>query len=138
MRTSGCARRKVGQPRHQLLAREGHRRRDAHQPARHARQVAHAGKAVGDLLEGPAHVFHQPLARLGEPHAARGALHQWRAGRALELGDALAHGRLAHAQAQRRGREAALLRQHREPVQVRPQRLDILGFHACIVQQDEQ
>ena len=53
MRTSGCARRKSGQPRHQLLAREGDRRRHAHQAARHAGQVAHAGEALRDLLERP-------------------------------------------------------------------------------------
>ena len=47
----GMGAQELRQQRHQLLARQRHRRGDAQQPARHAGQVAHAGIAVRDALE---------------------------------------------------------------------------------------
>ena len=130
------------QARHELLARKGQRRRHAQQAARCGSQVAHAGEAVGNVLEGAARVVHQALARFGQAHAARGAGDQGDAGCTLQFGHALAHGRLAHAQARGGRGEAALLLQHDQPVQVAPQGLGLgIGFficHAWIVQQIEQ
>jgi hypothetical protein len=78
------------------------------------------------------------LARLGQAQAAGGALHQGDFGGTLQLGDALAHGGLAHTQPSGSGRVAALLRQHAQPVQVGPKGVDFLLFHISIVHYFEQ
>jgi len=86
------------------------------------------------VVEGLLRLVDQALPSLGQAHAARGAPHQGHASHALQIGQALAHRGLAHPQALRGGGVAALLRQHREPVQMAPQAFDFLVFHACIVQ----
>ena len=128
----------LGEPGYQLLARKRHRRGDPHQPGGFVGEVAHAGETLRDALEGVAHAGHQLLACLGQAHAARGALHQRHARGPFQFGDVLAHGRLAHAQPLRGRGVAALLRQHREPVKVRPETFDFFLVHAGIVHQSEQ
>ena len=121
------------QQRHELLAGQRDGRGQANQATGLGRQVAHLREAVFDLLEGGAGVIDQLLPGLGQAHAAGGALHQGDLGGTLELGDALAHGGLAHAQTGGCGGEAALLGQHAQPVQVTPQRGDFLLIHPSIV-----
>jgi hypothetical protein len=91
-----------------------------------------------DLLERGPRVVHQALASLGQAQAAGGALHQGDFGSTLQLGNALAHGGLAHTQSGGRCRVAALLGQHAQPVQVRPEGTYFLFIHACIVHDFEQ
>ncbi len=107
----------------------------------HAGAVAHAGKTLGDALEGAARVVHQLPARLGQAHAAGRAPHEGHARGALQLGNVLAHGRLADAQPRRCAGVAALLAQHHQPVQVRPEGFGwgvVWRFHGAIVHQCEQ
>jgi hypothetical protein len=127
-----------GEQRHQLLTGQRHRRGDAQQTAGLLGQVSHLGKALLDLLKRGAGFIHQPLARLGQTQAAGGALHQGHFGSALQFGDALAHGGFAHAQPGGGGRVTALLCQHAQPVQVGPEGVDFLLFHALIVHYFEQ
>ena len=61
-----------------------------------------------------------------------------RHGHVPQLGHALAHRGLADAEPIGRGREAALLGQHREPVQMAPELFDFLLFHGLIVQYIKQ
>src|SRR5256885_5120656 len=57
------------QPGHELLAREGHGRGHAQQAARLGSQVAHARKAVGDVLEGAARLVQdRKSTRLNSSH----------------------------------------------------------------------
>ena len=107
---------KFSQQGHQLLPGQGHRRGDSDQATGLLRQIAHLGKAVLDLLERGAGLVHQFLACLGQAQAAGGALHQRDFGGPLQLRNALAHRRLADAQALRRRGEAAQGAQHAEPV----------------------
>ena len=101
-----------------VLAAQRHRRRDADQPARRARQVLDAGEALLDAGERPLRLVDQLLPRLRQPHRPRGPPHQRHARRPLQLGDAHADRRLGHAQSASGLGVAAGLGQHREQVQV--------------------
>ena len=129
---------KSGELRHQLLTGQRHRRRHAQQATGLLGQVAYLSKALLDLLERGAGFIHQPLTRLGQAQAAGGALYQSDFSGPLQLGNALAHRGLAHAQAGGGGRVTALLRQHAQPMQVRPKGGDFLLFHRSIVHHFEQ
>ena len=124
--------------RHQLLPCKRHWGRHPQQATGLLGQVANLGKALLDLFKGCSGFIHQPLARLGQAQAAGGALHQRDFGSSLQLGNALAHRGLAHAQPGSGGRVTALLGQHAEPVQMGPEGVDFLVVHAFIVHYFEQ
>jgi len=118
------------QARHQLLPGKRNRGCHAQYAPRHACQVAHVGKAGGNLRKCAASRFHQFMARRGELRTARRALYQRNPGRLLQFGNMLAHRRLAHPESSRSLAETPLLVEHRQPVQVLPKILDAPLLHA--------
>ncbi|ESJ04645.1 50S ribosomal protein L18 [Cupriavidus sp. HPC(L)] len=126
-------RQKRRQPRHDLLAAQRDRRRHPNQAAWLAAHVLDVAEAAFDRLERYPRRVHQPLACLGQPDTARGALHQRDARRALEFRNALAHRALADAELRCSSGIAADVAEHDQRVQMHPQRFNLLLVHRAIV-----
>ena len=77
-------------------------------PAAQAGDRLELGLRLGEAREHGVGVAHERLARLGEAHAARAALHEDRAGLALERGDLLRDGGLREGEGLRGGGEGTL------------------------------
>ena len=122
---------KIADMRLQLLTGKGDRRRDAHPSAQRPAAVAHGVEALFNLGEGRAQLLYQLLSRLGQPHAARGAQYQRHARQRFQLFNLLAHRRLADFKPLRRAGKAALFRQHRQPVQMQPERVRFQFHYNC-------
>ena len=80
---------------------------EAQAPAAQARDVLELGLGLGEAAQDRLRVAHERLAGLREPHAARAALDEHRAGLALERRDLLRHGGLGEGERVGGGRERA-------------------------------
>ena len=80
------------------------RRRPPRRPAIASSSASASARRASDRVG----VAHERLARLGQPHAARAALHEDGPGLALERGDLLRDGGLREGEGLRGGGEGAL------------------------------
>ena len=101
-----CSRKRAIAERHQRRA-GGLERRHAQAPAAQAGDRLELGLGLGEARHDRLGVADDRLARLGQAHAARVALHEGRAGLALERGDLLRHGGLGEGQRLGGGGEGA-------------------------------
>jgi hypothetical protein len=129
---SGKRSRKRGQHRQDAVVAVGGRHADA-QRARGLRLLAHhLALGLGELRERLAALREVGAARVGEPHAARGAHEQAKPQAFFEPRDRAAHGRRRHARSECRRGEAARLRREAEEFDAAQEDVAELPLHGLI------